>query len=171
MGICGICVAWTTGGNNQTASIFAAKLDWDSEETRFNNTLINFASQVGKALGALYGGRLIEKYGRRTIFVRFNILSILSCASMQIVTVFTIATGKFLNGFFVTVTYVAAIKMLNESVPVYLLSTYGTLCQTCTAVGYMLCLGLGLGLPSEDYNPALKDDPKNLAAQQADKDD
>jgi hypothetical protein len=31
MGINGICVAWTTGGNNQTASIFEAKLDWDAE--------------------------------------------------------------------------------------------------------------------------------------------
>ena len=24
----GICQAWTTGGNNQTASVFAAKLNW-----------------------------------------------------------------------------------------------------------------------------------------------
>ena len=39
-----ICVSWTTGGNNQTASIFAAKLDWDAEQTRVFNTLINFSS-------------------------------------------------------------------------------------------------------------------------------
>ena len=40
----GICVAWTTGGNNQTASIFAAKLGWSAAETRKYNTLINVAS-------------------------------------------------------------------------------------------------------------------------------
>jgi len=40
----GICVAWTTGGSNQTSSIFAAKLDWTESETRFYNTLLNFAS-------------------------------------------------------------------------------------------------------------------------------
>lgn len=52
VGVNGISVAWTTGGNNQTASIFAAKLGWNSEQTRANNTLINFCSQVGKVLGA-----------------------------------------------------------------------------------------------------------------------
>jgi len=56
IGCNGICVAWTTGGNNQTASIFAAKLGWDAQQTRVNNTLINFASQMGKALGAMVGG-------------------------------------------------------------------------------------------------------------------
>ena len=40
----GICVAWTTGGANQTTPVFAAKLNWDAEETRRYNTLINFCS-------------------------------------------------------------------------------------------------------------------------------
>ena len=40
----GISVAWTTGGNNQTANIFAAKLNWSGEETRVYNSLINLAS-------------------------------------------------------------------------------------------------------------------------------
>ena len=56
MGINGSCVAWTTAGNNQTAAIFEAKLGWNAEETRFYNSLINFASQAGKALGAFYAG-------------------------------------------------------------------------------------------------------------------
>lgn len=73
----GICVAYTTGGNNQTASIFAAKLDWDGAETRKYNTYINLSSQVGKTIGATLGGRLITN-GRRRIFVIFNILAILS---------------------------------------------------------------------------------------------
>jgi len=59
MAINGINVAWTTGGNNQTANIFAAKLGWSGEETRFYNTMINFASQFGKAIGAFVGGILI----------------------------------------------------------------------------------------------------------------
>jgi hypothetical protein len=44
MGANGICVAWTTGGNNQTASIFAAKLGWSADETRKYNSMINFSS-------------------------------------------------------------------------------------------------------------------------------
>ena len=64
IGCNGVAVAWTTGGNNQTASIFAAKLGWNAEQTRFNNSLINFASQCGKALGAVIGGQLISN-GRK----------------------------------------------------------------------------------------------------------
>ena len=44
MAINGICVAWTTGGNNQTASIFEAKYGWDVDQTRFYNSFINVAS-------------------------------------------------------------------------------------------------------------------------------
>ena len=77
----GICVSWTTAGANQTAPIFAAKLGWNAEETRRNNTLINFFSQVGKAIGATYGGKIIP-YGRKRAFVSFNILSFLSCLIM-----------------------------------------------------------------------------------------
>ena len=44
IGINGICVAWTTGGNNQTAPIFAAKFGWSEKETMYYNTMINFSS-------------------------------------------------------------------------------------------------------------------------------
>ena len=40
----GIGVAWTTGGNNQTANLFSAKLNWTDDETRIYNSMINFAS-------------------------------------------------------------------------------------------------------------------------------
>jgi hypothetical protein len=72
---------------------------------------------------------------------------------MQIVRVETLCAGKFLNGFFVTVYYVSAIKMINETVPVYLLGVYGPICQTCAAIGFMLCFGLGMLLPQSDYDP------------------
>mgnify|MGYP000924626545 CR=1 FL=1 len=45
---------------------------------------------------------------------------------MQICNVYTITFGKFANGFFVTCVHMANMKMINESVPVYLLGTCGT---------------------------------------------
>lgn len=77
----GICVAWTTGGANQTTPVFAAKLNWDAEETRRYNTLINFCSQVGKAIGATYGGKIIPA-GRKRAFIGFNVLSFVACLIM-----------------------------------------------------------------------------------------
>jgi len=68
-------VAWTTAGNNQMAPIFAAKFGWDAAETRLNNSLINLASQIGKAAGAILGGYLILN-GRKRIFLIYSCLSI-----------------------------------------------------------------------------------------------
>ena len=56
-----INVAWTTGGCNQTSSLFAAKLGWSADDTIFYNSMLNLASQVGKAIGAFIGGSLIRE--------------------------------------------------------------------------------------------------------------
>jgi hypothetical protein len=49
---------------------------------------------------------------------------------MQVLNTYTISLGKFLNGFFVTVVHMANIKMINETVPVYLLGACGTVVGT-----------------------------------------
>ena len=150
----GICVSWTTGGANQTTPIFAAKLGWTSAETRRNNTLINFCSQVGKAIGATYGGQLIP-YGRKKAFIGFNVASFVACLFMQILNVWTLCIGKFFHGIFVTVCHMAALKMVNETVPVYLLGKVGVVVQTSMAFGYFVVIGMGAGLPSADYDPGV----------------
>ena len=124
MGLNGINVAWTTGGNNQTAPIFAAKLNWTAEETRLYNSLINLSSQVGKAMGAMYGAKLIEK-GRKNTYVLSNILSIIACLIMQKVSVPTLIIGKLIHGITVTVVHMASCKMLMETVPVYYYGYFG----------------------------------------------
>ena len=58
--------------------------------------------------------------------MQFNILALLSCLMMQYVSIWTLAIGKLLNGFFVTVVHIAAVKMINETVPVEVLGKYGT---------------------------------------------
>ena len=166
----GICVAWTTGGNNQTANLFSAKLNWTDDETRVYNSLINLASQIGKSLGATYGGLIIGP-GRKKAFIRFNILGIMSCLIMQFVSVPTLILGKFLHGFTITVVHIAANKMISETVPVDQLGTFGSAIQIATNCGYTFVLGFGLLLPSGDYNPALVNDSSNLLAKQADIDD
>ena len=159
----GACVAWTTAGNNQTANIFAAKLGWDGEQTRKNNMLINLFSQTGKTIGAFVGGQLIPS-GRKKVFICFNILSVLSCLMMQYLSIYALCLGKLLNGITVTIVMVSCGKMINETVPVYLLDTYGIITQQFFAMGLLLSLGFGLGLPSRDFNPEIVDSESNNAA-------
>ena len=60
-----------------------------------------------------------------------------------------------------TVVHMANIKMINETVPVYLLGACGTVVGTMQAVGYFIVLGGGIILPSADYDPEIKDSKLN----------
>lgn len=147
-------VAWTTAGNNQMAPIFAAKFGWDAAETRLNNSLINLASQIGKAAGAILGGYLILN-GRKRIFLVFSCLSIQAIMIQQILDMRAIVLGKLLHGICVTVVHIANVKMIQETVPAHLLGYYGVFIAVVMMSGYSLTCFVGLGLPSGDYNPAL----------------
>ena len=141
MGLNGICVAWTTSCSNQTASILALKFGWTSSEKI--HTFINVSSLLGKAVGAIFGGIVIQ-FGRKKVFVCFNILAILSLLLMQIVSGWMLILGQFLYGVFVTVVHMACLKMINETIPVYLLGSFGTVVQTGASFGHLLLLGLGI---------------------------
>ena len=49
----------------------------------------------------------------------------------------------------------AATKMINETVPVYMLGKVGVVVQTSMAFGYFVVIGMGIGLPSADYDPSI----------------
>ena len=83
---------------------------------------------------------------------------------MQILNTYTITIGKFLNGIFVTCVHIAVTKMVNETVPVYLLGTCGTVTQSMMSSGYLLVLGLGCFLPEADYDPEKGTQPQNIIA-------
>lgn len=161
-----INVSWTTGGNNQTASVFAAKFDWTAKETQLNNSMINFASQIGKALGAVVGGKLILK-GRMRVFIIYNILSILACLMMQVLDVRMIIAGKFLHGVFVTIVHIVNCKMIMETIPQNLTGKYSPSIPILMTFGYMLTCAFGIGLPERDYNPELAKIGENKKAYDA----
>ena len=85
---------------------------------------------------------------------------------MQYVSVHTLVAGKLMNGFFVTITQIAALKMINETVPVKVIGKFGSIFSIMMTTGYMLVFISGLGLPPLDYNPAEPDTGLNLAAKQ-----
>lgn len=64
----------------------------------------------------------------------------------------------------------AATKMINETVPVFMLGQVGVVVQTMMAFGYCLVMGMGMGLPAADYDPALHN-AKNDAAKAMDQED
>lgn len=146
LGINGICVTWTTCGSNQTANLFAAKLGWTDEETMVRFSAINMASQVGKTLGAIYAGCLIVD-GRKHVFIRYNILAMLSSLLMQYLSFSTLFLGKFFNGISVTIVNIAALKMINETVPLEYMGSFGGAYTMFGSLGCTILSALGGLLP------------------------
>ena len=75
MGSNGINIAWATGGNNQLVNLYAAKLDWTKNEIQQYTVMVNFATYMGLAAGALSAGFWIGK-SRKNVFIIFNVLAI-----------------------------------------------------------------------------------------------
>ncbi len=50
--------------NSLTPPIFAAKLGWSEDDTKFNNSLISTAGVIGMTIGSFLGGKTIS-IGRR----------------------------------------------------------------------------------------------------------
>ena len=67
-----------------------------------------------------------------------------------------------------TVCHIASVKMLNETVPVQKLGTYGILTQVMGCLGYGIIMGMGIGLPQADYVPGDFVSTANLDALHAD---
>lgn len=62
----------------------------------------------------------------------------------------TIIIGRFFFGFCSGVIQVAGVKMLDETVPQYLSSKFGTATNSMMAFGIMIAVLLGFGLPEND---------------------
>jgi MFS family permease len=86
--------------------VYAAKLNWTGEDTRFYNSLVNFSSQIGKTIGAFVGGQMIMR-GRKKVFIYSNVVALLSVLIMQIMNIYCLCIGKFINGVFVTMVHIA----------------------------------------------------------------
>lgn len=122
---------------------------------------------MGKTLGAFFAGWLIGE-GRKDVFIKFNILAFLSTLMMQHLSFGTLFVGKFINGVSVTVVNISALKMINETVPLEYMGSFGGAIQLFASLGSSIMSALGSFLPQLDYNPALSEDPDNELARQAD---
>ena len=62
----------------------------------------------------------------------------------------------------------ANLKMINETVPVFLLGSCATVTTAMMSFGYYLVLGLGYFMPPHDYDPEIVNNKANEKAKEAD---
>lgn len=95
------------------------------------------------------GGNFIQK-GRRRALIIFNLLGAVATTFTMFLNFPLIMIGRFLFGFCCGCYSVAGPKMLDETVPVHLSSTFGTATNTFLSGGIMVALLLGACLPDDD---------------------
>ena len=99
-----------------------------------NLSVLSGTSVVGVALGALFGGKLINAYGRKAVIIISNIVIILlSILSVVIPNFYAVVVLRTLFGVTVGFLLAAAPKIVIESVPAHLLGHgFGTFANIFT---------------------------------------
>jgi len=126
-----------------------AKFGWDREEATLYNTLISSAGIFGIVTGSLVGGKFITK-GRRLALIVFNVFAAIATSLTMIENLTCIIIGRYFFGFCCGVFSVAGPKMLDETVPIHLNSSFGTATNTFLSGGIMVALILGVILPEKE---------------------
>jgi facilitated trehalose transporter len=157
LGLGNIQTGFAVSGNNQTAPVIKAKFGWNKEEATLFNTIISSAAIFGVVSGSLVGGKFIQK-GRRLCLIIFNVFAAISVTLTMFLNLPMIILGRYLFGFCCGVFSVAGPKMLDETVPIQLSSTFGTATNTFLSGGIMIALLLGVGLPAGDDIEGQKED-------------
>jgi MFS family permease len=143
--------SWALAGNNQTAPILEAKFGWDDSERKLWTSLIGNISVLGSALGSIFGGPLINK-GRRWSMLSMTGVMVAATVLSLFRTIPTIMIGRFVQGIAAGVVNSAVAKSIFESNSTELYGVFGTATGTFMCLGRILCLLLGLSLPT---NPEL----------------
>ena len=113
------------------------------------NTIISSSAIFGIVTGSLVGGRFIP-YGRRLCLIVFNVFSAISVTLTMFLNLPAICIGRYFYGLCCGVFSVAGPKMLDETVPIHLNSSFGTATNTFLSGGIMLAIVLGSLLPEGD---------------------
>jgi len=96
----------------------------------------------------LVGGNFITR-GRRLALIVFNFFAAVAVTLTMFENLPLICIGRFFFGFCCGVFSVAGPKMLDETVPIHLNSSFGTATNTFLSGGIMIAVVLGAILPED----------------------
>jgi len=133
-------------GNNQVNDVIAAKLGWDDDQTKLNNTIISSASIVGLIIGSALSGPMV-RCGRRLCAILMCLLIIASVLpTVLYINLYCIAGGRFVYGFATSVLVTCANLILAETVPPENQTSFGITINLGIVGGIMIILVTGLPL-------------------------
>ena len=150
MGMFFVQLAWALAGNNQPSAVVRVKLGFTLDEwTSKYNRLISSSSIAGVVISGVSASSTLQ-YGRKNVIVWFGVLAIVGTILTLITNVWVIILGRFLHGISVGIFMAVGPRMMNEFIPLHLLSHFGPYVGLYIGVAFMIVQLLGIGLPQGD---------------------
>ena len=150
-------LTFALASNTNTTPIFEAKFNWDKDESILNNSIITTAAIVGMTIGSFLGGAIVPKGRRKTVIIGQLLCALSSIIAMYENTV-TLSIARLILGTGAGMMNVTFGKMITETIPVQLVSSFSMLHNGSVCIGFILCFGLAALLP----------DPKDIEANKED---
>lgn len=96
------------------------------------------------------------KIGRRKTLIFSMILFIFSCAVTQYLAIWTLLTGRILQGFSIGIFGTVCTRYTEETIPAHLMSRFGAFYQVISVGGFLAANLMAEILPDDDDKEALK---------------
>ena len=117
-------------------------------------SLIGSSFILGTVIGSGFAGSMI-RFGRRRVLIVGNIICALAVVPTLFLNIYTICVGRFIFGFVAGIYQVNVPRMIEETVPMYLLGMFGPFTNLANCGGKMITLGLGAFAPDDKDHKAL----------------
>ena len=111
---------------------------------------------LGLTIGAPLGGKAIKEYGRRPTYLAASAMSLVGVVITLFLDIYCICVGRLIFGLACGVLSICVPRLIEETVPNHLLSTYGSATNFSATLGGMIACLMGAGLPPDDDYEALK---------------
>jgi len=147
-------LGYVLAANNQAATVLDVEFGLtDQSEKNFYHTMIGSSAVLGATVGSFSAGSIIG-IGRRKTMVIFNIIAVIAVTGTIFLNFYSICICRFILGFCGGTFSVVLTRMIEETVPVHLLGTFGIVTNLAMNAGNMTSILMGVGLP----------DPKDIEA-------
>jgi len=110
-------------------------------------SIISALFDVGAALGALIGGKVSYKFGRRKYFILLDVIGMVGCLICSIRSIYALAIGRIITGFVAGSFTVLTGIYIHEYVPTNLAGLCGGFYNIIGGIGTLLVFALGFMLP------------------------
>ena len=129
--------------------------DWSDNKADLYTSIVSTSAVLGIAIGALCAGFLIEK-GRRRLIVFGNVVALIGSAMCMVLNYWSICAGRLLLGLASGLIMAAAPRMLEETVPPYLMGSFGVSTNLALNSAILIDSLFAIMMPSSDETEALR---------------